>query len=127
MILEDEPELEKLVPDHASGNRVNGPLRRTASALSIEQVDHRRLLTAAAEVDGALVLSTGGGVLDVACMIGEPSNEKLQAGGLDHLSRFSGARETAAWNASLYGGAIKVSADGPILIYVRGRLVGRLG
>jgi hypothetical protein len=43
------------------------------------------------------------------------------------LKRFSGARSTAAWNASLYGIAIKVSEDGPINIYRYGKLKSHIG
>jgi hypothetical protein len=59
-------------------------------------------------------------------MIGEPSQTVLSACGVSKLVRFPCARSTAAWNASLYGLAIKVSEDGPITMYKSGNLVGQM-
>jgi DNA integrity scanning protein DisA with diadenylate cyclase activity len=60
-------------------------------------------------------------------MIGQPTDTKLKQAGLAKLERFSGARSTAAWNASIYGIAIKVSEDGPISIFRQGKLIAQIG
>jgi hypothetical protein len=38
-----------------------------------------------------------------------------------------GARSRAAWRASLFGAAVKVSEDGPVTIYVREKKVAEVG
>lgn len=119
--------LEELVPDHQHPQRANLALRAGVTGLAVNRAAHRRILLAAAAIDGALVLSISGTVLDVACMIGEPSRDALKSAGHSELKRFPGARSTAAWNASIFGLGIKVSEDGPISIFSRGQLVGQLG
>lgn len=123
----ESSEIEELVPDHKHAQRANLALRASVSGLSVDSAAHRRILLAAAAIDGALVVSSSGTVLDVACMIGEPGEAALQRAGHSQLSRFPGARSTAAWNSSIFGVGIKVSEDGPISVFSRGQLVGQLG
>ena len=40
---------------------------------------------------------------------------------------FPGARATAAWNASLFGLAVKVSADGQIIVFSEGKIIWEIG
>jgi hypothetical protein len=119
--------VEQLVPDHTNSRRANFALRQAVSGLQIDTKAHRKVLLAAAAVDGAIVISNAGAVVDVACMIGEPGPEALAHSGHSQLTRFAGARSTAAWNASIYGLGIKVSEDGPISVFSKGHLVGQLG
>lgn len=119
--------LRELVPDHAHSQRTNGALRAAISELRVDSAAHRQILLAAAAVDGAIVVSQSGVVLDVACMIGEPDSAALASAGHSKLTRFPGARSTAAWNASIFGLGIKVSEDGPISVFAKGQLVGQLG
>ncbi len=120
-------EVDELVPDHKHSQRANLALRASVTGLSIHSPEHRRILLAAAAVDGALVISSSGTVLDVACMIGDPGEAALQRAGYSQLSRFPGARSTAAWNSSIFGLGIKVSEDGPISVFSSGQLVGQFG
>lgn len=119
--------LPKLVPDHGVKRRPNLELRSAADGLRLDMPAHRAFLMAAAGVDGAIIVSRDGVVLDVACMIGEPTNDELASLNIRTLQRFPGARSTAAWNASIFGIAIKVSEDGPITVFSKGVLVGQLG
>lgn len=126
-ILENKVEINKVVPDHSVHNRVNRSLRSFAAKLKITDESHRRLVRSGAAIDGAIVLSKNGDVLDLACMIGEPEKSDYSAVGKVSLERFAGARSTAAWNASIYGVAIKISEDGPITIFRKGDLVLQFG
>jgi hypothetical protein len=87
------------------------------SHTSVEMVNHPRCRFAYQE----------GHVMDAACMVGEPDSHALAVAEQAGLKRFEGARTTAAWNASVFGGAIKVSEDGLISLFVRGKLVGSMG
>lgn len=80
-----------------------------------------------AAIGGALVIDKKGKVIDVACMISDPSDEELRSNGLSSRERFSGARSTAAWNASIFGLALKVSEDGPVTVYRKGKRVLQIG
>ena len=60
-------------------------------------------------------------------MIGEPTTPECVAAGQNAMQRFPGARTTAAWNASIFGVAIKISEDGPISIFERGEVILQLG
>jgi hypothetical protein len=126
-ILNDANALKKLVPDHETKGRVNQPLRSFAAGLEISDKAHRRVIRSAAAIDGAIVLSQDGKVLDIACMIGEPSAEDCLAAGKSGLQRFAGARTTAAWNASIYGVAIKISEDGPVTVFKNGDVIFQFG
>ncbi len=117
----------QLVPDHTVPRRANLALRQAVSGLKIDSDAHRQVLLAAAAVDGGIVISNAGAVVDVACMIGEPGPDALATAGHSQLTRFAGARSTAAWNASIFGLGIKVSEDGPISVFSEGHLVGQLG
>lgn len=119
--------LSKLVPDHSVKLRPNVDLRLAAANLRIDAPTHRTFLMAAAGIDGAIVISREGVVLDVACMVGEPTDVELSSLKIRALQRFPGARSTAAWNASIWGIAIKVSEDGPITAFYKGVLIGQLG
>jgi hypothetical protein len=116
-----------LVPDHELPGRVSESLRRNVAGLSLDSFHHRQVIASAARADGAVVLDQAGVVLDAACMITEPSEALRKNQGIESLRRFSGARTTAAWNASISGVAIKVSEDGPIEVFEAGESVWRMG
>jgi len=123
-----EPEsVPKFVPDYSRKGRANEALRKAVKGLQICEQNHRKIIASAATVDGALIIDEGGYVLDVACMVCDPPLEDLESVEQNQLRRMEGARSTAAWNASIYGIAIKVSEDGPVTIFERGKLIGRLG
>lgn len=111
------------IPDHEDAGRVAATLRATAAGLKLAEPVASKFLNVASRIDGAVVLTGDGAVADVASMVSEPSLAALRAAGHERLQRFSGARSTAAWNASIHGLAIKVSDDGPIDVYERGHLV----
>jgi hypothetical protein len=127
VFVDPESELRTIVPDHGQNEQVAGALRKTVKALTIENPYDRRLISAAARADGAIILNHDGRVLDAACMVSEPSSEMLARHGITELKRFSGARTTAAWNASISGLAIKVSEDGPIDVYSEGSQMAKMG
>ncbi|MCG9628940.1 diadenylate cyclase, partial [Vibrio mediterranei] len=127
VIPDEETDIKYIVPDHYSKNKVNKPLRESISGLDLRNWPHRQIIMSSAKSDGALILSNEGRVLDVACMISEPNADALTACGKSELKKFSGARSTAAWNASTRGVAIKVSEDGPITIYNHGDLIAQVG
>ena len=114
------------MPDHPRSDRANRALRMAVTNLNLKRNAHQPILLAAAAVDGAVVLSRNGRVLDAACMIAEPNPEALRQSGQTELARFPGARSTAAWNASLLGLSIKISEDGPVTVFKAGRLVGQM-
>jgi DNA integrity scanning protein DisA with diadenylate cyclase activity len=120
-VLETTNKITDLVPDHKSDNRPNRPLRETSRQLNAAVERHRRMLKNIAAIDGAMVTDRRGKVIDVACMISDPSDEELRSNGLRSRERFSGARSTAAWNASIFGLALKVSEDGPVTVYRSGK------
>jgi len=119
-------DIKKLVADHELAGRANQALRQTASLLRIEDESHRKILHAAAGIDGAIIISTSGAVLDVACMIQNREDSEITALGVRRVV-FPGARSNAAWNASLSGIAIKVSEDGPVTFFRKGQLVAQIG
>ena len=112
-----------VIPDHGALGRSAETLRATVEGIQISDPLAVRLLDVASRIDGAVVLDERGGVIDVASMVAEPSIDALSRAGHCQLRRFSGARSTAAWNASIQGLAIKVSDDGPIDVYERGHQV----
>ncbi|WP_318785550.1 hypothetical protein [Methanimicrococcus hacksteinii] len=126
-IPENEELLDEIIPDYCQNEKVNETLRSTVKGLNVCHKIHRKIIMAAAKVDGAVVISKNGDVLDVSCMIGEPDEIRLNEHGLKNLEVLPGARSTAAWNASIYGIAIKVSDDGPITIYKHGKLITYVG
>ncbi|MDL2261108.1 diadenylate cyclase [Methanimicrococcus sp. OttesenSCG-928-J09] len=126
-IPENEEILDEIIPDYCQSERVNETLRNTVKGLNVTHKIHRKIIMAAAKVDGAVVISKNGEVLDVSCMIGEPDEIRLNEHGLKNLEVLPGARSTAAWNASIYGIAVKVSDDGPISIYRHGKLITYVG
>ena len=125
--LEDASEIGEIVPDHSIKDRSNRPLRLTSRKLDVNQVGHRKILKRVATIDGAIIFDFMGRVLDSACMISDPSDAALSSAGLTERIRFPGARSTAAWNASIYGISVKVSEDGPITVYRKGRRVLQTG
>ncbi len=123
-----DDELGLLVPDAADPERPNRTLRESVVGLNILDGAARSLIAGAATVDGTIVLSKRGKVLDVACMVPRPSQEKLLAVvGKSTGKTFEGARSTAAWNASIFGTSIKISEDGPLTIYRHGQCLMHLG
>lgn len=119
--------VKQMVPDHSAANRSNYELREAMRGAKIDNWNIRHILKAVAGVDGGTIVKNDGTIADVACMIGEPTTELLNAAGHPRLERYPGARSTAAWNASMYGISIKVSEDGPISVFSKGKLVGQLG
>jgi DNA integrity scanning protein DisA with diadenylate cyclase activity len=116
--------LKELVTDHERSDRANASLRASLQGKSICIWTQRQIITAAAAMDGGVVLDRNGRILDVACMFGEPpeiSKQGLSPSGL------TGARSLAAWRASFKGLAIKVSEDGPVTVFENGKIIGHMG
>lgn len=116
-----------IVPDHENVQRTASTLRDTVRGMNIREPFAARVLGVAAHVDGAVLISNDGTVLDAASLISEPHEEALELAGHTQLRRFGGGRGTAAWNASIFGLAIKVSEDGPVVAYEKGFQVFRSG
>lgn len=127
-ILDKDSEIEEMVPDPKDEQRPNRELRDSLKDLSIDKWAERQLITAAASVDGATILSKTGKLLDVGCLVAQPTEKKIkEVTGNTESKRFPGARSTAAWNASIFGIAVKISEDGPITIYHYGKQILRIG
>jgi hypothetical protein len=127
-VLDHRNKLPAVVPDHAVDIRPNKTLRESLVGLDLLHWEQRQVITAAATTDGATIVSRAGDLLDIACMIAQPPPERLQRiTGTSAPRTFPGARSTAAWNASIYGLALKVSEDGPITIFHHGREIHRIG
>src|SRR5690606_2600237 len=94
-IHDNASELKEIIPDFDIRKKVNGTLRNTVNGLNISEKKQRKVIQSSAKVDGALIINNDGIVLDVACMIGQPTEAKLKQLGLKKLERFSGARSTA--------------------------------
>lgn len=118
--------LPSLIPDHHDP-RTNSLLRHTVRGLSLLRESEREVVISAACADGALILDGEGAVLDVGSMVTDPPDERLRELSITRRFRGAGARETAAWGASLYGLACKVSSDGPVTFYFHGEVIARLG
>jgi DNA integrity scanning protein DisA with diadenylate cyclase activity len=123
VVLDNENDICKTIPDHNSPDRSNRELRSFVRGLEIANKSHRTIIRAAVSIDGATILSRSGQVLDAACMVGDPSPEDRHHVGQSGLRRFAGARSTAAWNSSIYGISVKVSEDGPITVFQNGNIV----
>jgi len=87
----------------------------------------KQIITSAAAIDGAVILDVNGRVLDSACMIGKANEEQMKKLGISEQIVFPGARTNAAWKASLFGIAIKISVDGQIIIFSEGKIVWEIG
>ena len=116
-----------MAPDHAGSDRSNQALRSLATQLQLSNPAHQKLLRSSAGIDGAILFSRDGSVLDLACMVTSPSAAELDRKGVKLGSSLAGARSTAARNCSVYGLAIKISDDGPISVFESGKLVLELG
>lgn len=125
VVTEEPGKIGDIVPDHRNGARVSKSVRSMMKGVNIADSMGAALVEESARIDGAVVMTVLGRILDVASMIGEPSIGVRTRLGLSDLQRFSGARTTAAWNASLHGLAIKISDDGPVEVYEKGILVFR--
>jgi DNA integrity scanning protein DisA with diadenylate cyclase activity len=123
-LLDSPLSIKELVPDHQSPKRANRNLRSSLKGKNICDWTQRQVITAAAAMDGGVVLDSQGNVIDIACMFVAPTEAAEQEA---KASREPGARAQAAWRASFKGVAIKVSEDGPITVYKDGRVIGRLG
>lgn len=128
VVLHERTSRDALVLDAGTffKTRVNAALRRAARGLRIEQKSSRDLLTSAATVDGAVLVDKAGVVVDVACMVRSDARPANWLAGRA-LPVHGGARTNAAVVASLFGVAIKISADGPITVWVDGTLVASAG
>jgi hypothetical protein len=127
VVLDDTITIRTLVKDHGKRKRANEALRQTMKGIKLSNLSHLKAVVAACKSDGALVLSSDGTILDVACMVSDPPETALKAVGLDNVKKFPGARSTAAWNASIFGTAIKISEDGPITAYHHGKEISAIG
>ncbi len=123
LIANSKRKVGSVVTDYNERNKVNILLRSALRGLSLTEWDHRSIILSAAGTDGATLLTKTGKIIDLACMIETPSTELLSTHGFDKPKKFSGARTTAAWNASFHGLSIKVSTDGPIELYKDGNLI----
>jgi len=126
-VLDRQGDISQVVADHRKKDSANAVLRTCLRGLRITDWQQSRLIQAAAATDGATILTTGGRVLDIACMVQPPTAEILKQNGFDALRTFPGARSTAAWNASVFGTSIKVSADGPVSVWRHGKEIARVG
>lgn len=123
LIANSKNKIGAVVSDHNERNKVNHLLRGALRGLSLSEWDQRSIILSAAGTDGATLLTKAGKIIDIACMIETPTISLLSAYGFDRPRKFSGARTTAAWNASFHGLTIKVSSDGPIEIYQYGKCI----
>lgn len=122
-ILPNDVAITDVIPDHGAEGRSAQILRSATGGSHVVDPTSLELLGVASRIDGAVILAEDGRVLDVACMIAEPSPKMLTAAGHNQLMRFAGARSTAAWNASISGLAVKISDDGPVDVFESGQLV----
>jgi DNA integrity scanning protein DisA with diadenylate cyclase activity len=114
------------IADFHDQSRANGVLRNALRGMRITKWADRQVITSAASTDGATVLDEDGRVVDVACMIAPPPEDVLRAHGFEQHKSFDGARAKAAWHASFAGTAIKVSEDGPITIWQKGKCIAQI-
>jgi DNA integrity scanning protein DisA with diadenylate cyclase activity len=126
-IVKSRHNVKQLVPDHSRENQANNILRKALKGLNITNKAEKQIITAAAAIDGAVIMDQTGKILDVACMIGKANDEQLKKIGMTDARVFPGARTTAAWNASLFGVAIKVSQDGQITVFSEGKVIWEIG
>lgn len=119
--------LKLMVSDHAKEYQANAFLRKSLKGLNITNHAENQIITAATAIDGALILDSTGNVLDVACMIGKANEEQMKKLCIENAKIFEGARTNAAWNASLFGISIKISADGQIIVFSEGKTVWEIG
>jgi hypothetical protein len=125
-IVGDPDLLPAMIPDF-NEPKTNRVLRQSVRGLSLLSWHQREVMVSAAGTDGAVVLDASGIVYDAGCIIADPAIERVHKLGFERPHRGSGARETAAWNASLYGLSVKVSADGPIQFFLNGNVIAGLG
>lgn len=123
VVLPEGAPVSDIVPDHESVVRTARTLRDTVRGMNIREPFAARVLRVASRIDGAVLVSSDGTILDVASMITEPDGAALEDAGHTRLRRLGGGRSTAAWNASILGLAIKVSEDGPVQAFERGHRV----
>jgi hypothetical protein len=118
--------LSFMIPDFTDP-RTNRQLRQSVRRLNLLSMYQRDVIVSVASIDGAVVFDQDGSLLDAACMVADPAIERVKELGFRQPYRGFGARETAAWNASLYGIAVKISADGPVTFYRHGKVIASLG
>ncbi|MET0406317.1 MAG: hypothetical protein ABW123_28115 [Cystobacter sp.] len=123
-LLDSREDMADFIPDHGNPLAANIHLRRSLRGQNIAVWAQRQVITAAAATDGAVVLDADGSIVDIACMVSSP--KEITRLGLREPS-MPGARTLAAWRASFRGVAINVSEDGPITVYERGAVIGRIG
>jgi hypothetical protein len=124
--VDDDEAIPQIVPDHHIRTRTNSALRQAVKNLNLKKATQQPILLSAAGIDGAMIFSRDGCVLDSACLVGDPGKTALARSGNEQLIRLPGARSTAAWNASIFGLSVKVSEDGPVTVYKAGRLIGQM-
>ncbi len=125
-IISNRESLAIMIPDFTDP-KTNRVLRQSVRGLSLLSWHQREVIVSAAGTDGAVVLDASGEVCDAGCIIADPPIDRVRALGFERPHRGSGARETAAWNASLHGLSVKVSADGPIEFFLNGSVIASLG
>ncbi len=126
-IVKTKQSVKALVSDHGKDTQANSFLRKGLKGLDITNRAEKQIITAAAAIDGAVILDENGKVFDIACMVGKANDEQMNKLGIEEAQVFPGARTTAAWNASLFGIAIKVSADGQIIVFYEGKIIWEIG
>ncbi len=127
VIIKSKQNLKCIISDYAKECQANQFLRKSLKGMNITNHSEKQIITSSSSIDGALVLDNSGNVLDVACMIGKANEDQMKKLGLENPNIFPGARTTAAWNASLFGIAIKISADGQIVVFSEGKTVWEIG
>lgn len=127
IVLKAKTNLKHIVADHAKEYQANDFLRKSLKGLDITNHAEKQIITAAAAIDGAVILDSNGRVLDAACMIGKVNEEQMKKLSIPEQIVFPGARTNAAWKASLFGLAIKISVDGQIIVFSEGKTVWEIG
>lgn len=114
VILRNRGNLRKIV---RAGDAVDDPVRATADSAFDEAVGRavipRSVLVELASLDGAVVLNNSGNILAYGAV--------LRPRRTGRLSGSEGSRTKAAIGASHYGLALKVSSDGDMTVYHKGK------
>jgi DNA integrity scanning protein DisA with diadenylate cyclase activity len=126
ILLDRHAKIDELVRDRKVLNRPNRMLRSSVTGLNITNWNHRHMVTSIAGIDGSIILDHDGGVRDAACILAPDESVLLKKTNVTTLKTFPGARTTAAYKASFFGVAIKISKDGPVSIWRDGEEVYKL-
>ena len=122
--------IPQIIDDPDSQKRGNKTLRDALIGFSINDWNIRRIIGAVASTDGAVMLDKNGQIHDVACVVKDLTQEEsktLTQSQKKIRDGLVGTRSLAAWRASRYGLAIKISEDGPITLFENLYEVGKYG